>query len=87
MRLLGRSTRDRFTPDGAAAERVPVPVPRPTSVAFGGPGLQTMYITSACLGLTPAQLEEWPLSGAVLERDARTPGRPATPFRLTRSGC
>ncbi|GAA1288222.1 gluconolaconase [Planotetraspora silvatica] len=74
----------RFTPDGAAAERVPVPVLRPTSVAFGGPGLQTMYITSASLGLTPSQLVEWPLSGAVLRRDAQTPGRPATPFRLTR---
>jgi sugar lactone lactonase YvrE len=74
----------RFTLDGAVAEQVPVPVPRPTSVAFGGPGLRTMYITSASTGLTEAQLAEWPLSGSVLQRAASTPGRPSTPFRLAR---
>lgn len=74
----------RFTPDGAVAEQVPVPVPRPTSVAFGGPGLHTMYITSATTGLTEAQLAEWPLSGSVLRRAASTPGRPSSPFRLAR---
>jgi sugar lactone lactonase YvrE len=74
----------RFTPDGAVAERVPVPVPRPTSVVFGGPGLRTMYITSASIGLTEAQLAEWPLSGAVLQRAADTPGRPSALFHPVR---
>jgi sugar lactone lactonase YvrE len=74
----------RFTPDGAAAEEVPVPVRRPTSLAFGGSDLCTMYITSASIGLTEAELAEWPLSGSVLRRVADTPGRPATLFRLAR---
>jgi sugar lactone lactonase YvrE len=74
----------RFTPDGVVAETVPVPVLRPTSVAFGGPGLRTMYITSASLGLTEAQLAAWPLSGAVLQRPASTPGRPSSLFHLAR---
>ena len=74
----------RFTPDGAAAEEVAVPVRRPTSLVFGGSDLCTMYITSASIGLTEAELAEWPLSGSVLRRAADTPGRPATLFRLAR---
>ncbi|WP_424528033.1 SMP-30/gluconolactonase/LRE family protein [Sphaerisporangium viridialbum] len=74
----------RFTPDGVVAEQVRVPVIRPTSIAFGGPQLQTMYITSASIGLTSSQLDTWPLAGAVLRRDVDTPGRPSTPFRLSR---
>jgi sugar lactone lactonase YvrE len=74
----------RFTPDGVVAEQVGVPVIRPTSIAFGGPRLQTMYITSASIGLTSSQLDMWPLAGAVLRRDVDTPGRPSTPFRLSR---
>jgi sugar lactone lactonase YvrE len=72
----------RFTPDGAVAEKVPVSVPRPTSLAFGGPDLCTMFITTASIGLTEDQLAEWPLSGSVLRRAAGTPGRPPSHFRL-----
>lgn len=71
----------RFTPDGTVAETVPVPVPRPSSLAFGGAGYRTMYITSASQGLTKAQLAGWPLSGAVLRRDVTVPGRPSNWFR------
>lgn len=70
----------RFAPDGAVREQLEVPVLRPTSVAFGGADLGTMYITSASLGLTPAQLQRWPQSGMVLHRPAGTPGRPAHVF-------
>jgi sugar lactone lactonase YvrE len=72
----------RFTPDGAVAEKLPVPVPRPTSIAFGGPDLRTMYITSASIGLTADRLADWPLSGSVLRRGADTPGRAPNRFRL-----
>jgi sugar lactone lactonase YvrE len=74
----------RFTPGGGVAEVVQVPVLRPTSLAFGGPGLRTMYITSACIDLTEEQLEQWPLSGAVLQRDAAVPGQPANHYRRSR---
>jgi sugar lactone lactonase YvrE len=40
-----------------------ISVPRPTSLAFGGPNLCTMFITTASIGLTEDQLAEWPLSG------------------------
>lgn len=70
----------RFAPDGTVRERVDVPVPRPTSVAFTGPDLRTMVITSASLGLTAEQLARWPLAGAVLHRPAAVPGLPAHHF-------
>ncbi|HEY3868324.1 MAG TPA: SMP-30/gluconolactonase/LRE family protein [Actinocrinis sp.] len=71
----------RFTPDGQVAESVEVPVLRPTSLAFGGPDLRTMYITSASVDLTGEQLAQWPLSGAVLQRAAAVPGRPSHHYR------
>jgi sugar lactone lactonase YvrE len=74
----------RFTPEGKVAETVHVPVLRPTSLAFGGPGLRTMYITSASKGLSGEQLEQWPLSGAVIQREAAAPGQGSNLFRLAR---
>ena len=74
----------RFSADGTVAEQVPVPVPRPTSVAFGGPDLRTMYITSASIDLTEDQLARSPLSGSVLRYDVEVPGRPPNHFRPAR---
>ncbi|MGW5352029.1 SMP-30/gluconolactonase/LRE family protein [Streptomyces sp. NPDC004031] len=70
----------RFTPDGSVRERVGLPVLRPTSIAFGGPDLRTMFVTSASRGLSEEQLARWPLSGAVLRRTAAVPGLPAHRF-------
>jgi len=72
----------RFRPDGTVAEQIPVPVPRPTSVVFGGSDLRTMYITSASLDLSEDQLARWPLSGSVLRYDVDIPGRPPNHFRV-----
>lgn len=74
----------RFTPAGHVAEVVRVPVPRPTSLAFGGADLRTMYITSASIDLTEEQLAQWPLSGAVLQREAAVPGQRANHYRRSR---
>jgi sugar lactone lactonase YvrE len=71
----------RFGPDGTVRERLDVPVLRPTSVAFGGPGLRTMFITSASHGLTGQQIGQWPSSGGVLRRRAAVPGLPVRVFR------
>jgi D-xylonolactonase len=41
----------RLTSDGSVAERIALPVSRVSSAAFGGPQLDTLYVTTA--GGTP----------------------------------
>jgi sugar lactone lactonase YvrE len=74
----------RITPEGQVDRVMTLPVPRPTSCAFGGRGLETLYITSATLGLTPTQLSEAPLSGSVFAIHGLTQGLPV-PAMATRT--
>lgn len=66
----------RYAPDGRVERVVEVPVPRPTSCAFGGPGLDTLFITTASQGMTPEELEAQPLTGALLALDVGVRGIP-----------
>jgi len=59
----------RLAPDGAAERVIHLPVPRPTSCCFGGPRLATLYVTSARVRLSAAQLSDAPLSGSVFAID------------------
>lgn len=51
----------RITPDGRVDRTIDMPVEKPTKPMFGGPGLETLYVTSIGVGLAddPAQ----PLAG------------------------
>ncbi len=53
----------RYDPQGKMERKVPMPVQRPTSCTFGGPGLDELYITSARVGLGEEALNEQPLAG------------------------
>ncbi|HVL71864.1 MAG TPA: SMP-30/gluconolactonase/LRE family protein [Beijerinckiaceae bacterium] len=70
----------RYDPDGRIDRVVHLPVPRPTSCAFGGPDLSTLFITTARIRLSARQLAEAPLSGSVLSLEAGVRGQPETPF-------
>jgi sugar lactone lactonase YvrE len=63
----------RYRPDGSIDREIPIPVPTPTCMAFGGPGLSTMLITTARKGLSGKQLEDYPQSGAafIMETEFR----------------
>lgn len=69
-----------FTPEGFCLATLDVPVQRPTSCAFGGPALDRLFITSARIGLSEAQLEVQPLAGALFSARPTTGGTPIVPF-------
>lgn len=66
----------RFAPDGRLDRTVDLPVPRPTSCAFGGPDLKTLYITTARIRLSATQLAAAPLSGSILALQVAVAGAP-----------
>jgi sugar lactone lactonase YvrE len=70
----------RFTPDGAVDRVIDVPVARVTSCAFGGPGFETLFITTAWHGATAAQRAAEPLAGHLFALRPGVKGLPAPPF-------
>lgn len=65
---------------GEELTRITLPVAHVTNCAFGGPDLQTLYITSAWSGLDSTQREAQPLAGALFAVDLDCSGVPAAPF-------
>ena len=70
----------RYDPQGNIERIVQMPVPRATDCTFGGKNLDTLYITSARETMTPAQLQQAPLSGSLFAIDAGVRGLPPTLF-------
>lgn len=66
--------------DGAELARVTLPVPQITKMAFGGPDLRTLFVTSARDGLDENALLQYPLSGALFALDTSVQGRLAPTF-------
>ena len=63
--LWGGGSVVRFSPDGEIDLTLPLPVSNPTSVAFGGPHLDWLIITSARHSLSQTILANEPLAGNV----------------------
>lgn len=70
----------RYAPDGSIDQIVKLPVSRPTSCAFGGADLRTLYITSARFGLSDAALDRQPMAGSLFALQVETPGLPVPEF-------
>lgn len=60
--------------------RIGFPVPRPTCPAFGGGDMSVLYVTSATMHLSDAELAEAPLSGALFAVTTDTRGLPEPSF-------
>lgn len=65
----------RLSSSGEVLREIPVPVRCPTMVAFGGPQLKTLYITSARHNRPEEELQQHPLSGCVLTIEVEVAGR------------
>ncbi|MDM0114524.1 SMP-30/gluconolactonase/LRE family protein [Variovorax sp. J22R133] len=60
--------------------RIKLPTAHITDVAFGGPDLRTLFISSAWSGLNATQRAEQPLAGALFAVTIDSPGVPAALF-------
>mmetsp|Transcript_36394 Transcript_36394/g.50568 ORF Transcript_36394/g.50568 Transcript_36394/m.50568 type:complete len:162 (+) Transcript_36394:223-708(+) len=67
--------------DGVVDTIVHLPVPNPTCMALGGPGLNHLYITTARRKMTGEQLEAMPTSGGVFVVKVPVEGVPEPKFK------
>ena len=74
----------RFHADGSFDADISLPVSLPTMCAFGGPQLDTLYVTSKSHGLTTKQREEEPLAGKLLRFRPGARGLPTASFGAPR---
>ncbi|MFI5013874.1 MAG: SMP-30/gluconolactonase/LRE family protein [Hyphomicrobiales bacterium] len=79
-RVAGGGCLVRFAPDGSVDRVVDLPCTSPTSCAFGGNGLDTLYVTSARFTMTPDHLARNPLEGGLFALDVGVKGRPEPVF-------
>jgi sugar lactone lactonase YvrE len=71
-----------YSPEGSLLATVPVPVDRPTSCAFGGPDLSTLFITTAREGLDDSARARQPDAGRVFRVDGLgASGAPCSIYR------
>jgi sugar lactone lactonase YvrE len=80
LAVWGSGELRRYTPDGQVDVVVSLPVTQVTSAAFGGPALDTLYITTARENFTPADLAAQPHAGDIFACTPGVTGRP--PFRF-----
>ena len=76
----GGSRLTRYAPDGRIVETLNMPVPKPSSCAFGGDGLRELFITSASIGLSEKERVQAPDSGSLFVLDAGVAGVLVMPF-------
>jgi sugar lactone lactonase YvrE len=71
----------KLSPTGELLQEIGLPVRCPTSVAFGGPDLRTLYVTSASKGRSNDELAKYPHSGKVLAFTVDVPGVEQAEYR------
>jgi sugar lactone lactonase YvrE len=74
--LFGGWSARRYSPAGELLQMVRFPVANVTKLAFGGPDLKQAFATTARKGLSPAELAQQPLAGAVFSFETAAPGQP-----------
>ncbi|WP_371767717.1 SMP-30/gluconolactonase/LRE family protein [Massilia sp.] len=71
----------KLSPTGELLQEIGLPVRCPTSVAFGGPDLRTLFVTSASKGRSNDELAKYPHSGKVLAFTVDVPGIEQAEYR------
>ncbi|GAA4208685.1 SMP-30/gluconolactonase/LRE family protein [Actinocatenispora rupis] len=75
--LWGGGAVRRYSPDGELEQHLPVPVRHVTACTFGGPGLDTLYVTTSTVDATP---DEYGRAGALFAHHPTVGGLPPLPY-------
>lgn len=78
--IFGGGEVRRYSPAGELTGVVEVDAPQVTCVAFAGPGLDRLVITTAAKEMSPQQLDHHPDSGRLFIADVGATGLPVTPW-------
>jgi sugar lactone lactonase YvrE len=73
-------------PNGSVMREIRTPVLNPTSLTFGGPDLDILYLTSAVRRHTAAELKPQPWAGALMQFRPGVTGQPEEVFGVSRIG-
>ncbi|ETX09575.1 hypothetical protein MUS1_06995 [Marinomonas ushuaiensis DSM 15871] len=65
----------KISPAGDILEEYPVPATYPTMVAFGGPDMSTLFITTCRSAQTEEELKEFPQAGGIFAITVNTKGQ------------
>jgi len=80
LTLPMKSRIQRYDPRGRLMHTVELPTDAPTCCEFGGRDLDVLFVTTATLRRTPAELKGQPLAGGLFALDVGVKGLPASPF-------
>ena len=69
-----------FSPEGDHEDTVREPAPHTSSVAFAGPGLDVLLITTASRGLGPEGFKKYPDAGRLFTARVGVAGAPCSPW-------
>jgi len=72
---------DCYSPQGQLMSSIPFPCSNITKLAFGGPDLRTVFVTTARKGLSEEDLRRQPLAGSLFAFRTDTPGLPGNLFQ------
>jgi sugar lactone lactonase YvrE len=78
--IYGGGCVHRYRPDGELRQVLPVPAQQVTCCAFAGPGLHSLYVTTATERWHDDQRRAEPAAGLVYRLDTDATGLPAAPF-------
>lgn len=81
LALWGGGAVHRYLPDGRLDTVVVIPAPNVTNCAFGGDGLDRLFITTARRGLSDDDLERYPHAGGLFVVQPGATGPAATLWR------
>ncbi|MCZ2122864.1 MAG: SMP-30/gluconolactonase/LRE family protein [Anaerolineales bacterium] len=79
--MWGGARVTKWNPNTATLlEHVSIPALQSSCPVFGGKNMNELYVTSARKGMTPAELNQYPLSGGLFKVETKVTGMPTFEF-------